>query len=135
MHDAPAATQMNPEAKQMAVAAMQKQLAVAKEAAVAPVKKASALDEEAPEEEDAPKESAVEQGEDAVEGLLPPVKSGIKGGEGKILTKSVEDAMEDMPNSKNSHYIKDHTDKEVHLLIIFFMLLGTILVFYCWKSK
>ena len=69
----------------MAVAAMQKQLAVAKEAAVAPVKKASALDEEAPEEEDAPKESAVEQGEDAVEGLLPPVKSGIKGGEGKVL--------------------------------------------------
>ena len=84
MHDAPAAAQMNPEAKQMAVAAMQKQLAVAKEAAVAPVKKASALDEEAPEEEDAPKESAVEQGEDAVEGLLPPVKSGIKGGEGKV---------------------------------------------------
>ena len=29
----------------------------------------------------------------------------------QILTKSVEDAMEDMPNSKNSHYIKDHTDK------------------------
>ena len=84
MHDAPAAAQMNPEAKQMAVSAMQKQLAVAKEAAVAPVKKASALDEEAPEEEDAPKESAVEQGEDAVEGLLPPVKSGIKGGEGKV---------------------------------------------------
>ena len=27
----------------------------------------------------------MEQGEDAGEGLLPPVKSGIKGGEGKVL--------------------------------------------------
>lgn len=66
--------------------------------------------------------------------LLPP-KDGVKGGQAKELQASVEEAFEDKPNEQNSHYIPDHTDKEVHLLVIFFLLLGTISVYYFWKSK
>lgn len=116
--------------KQMAVA--HKQMAVAQMAA-APVK-TQHLEEEAPPSEEAHESPAAKaaEGDDSID-LLPPKK--IKGGKAKELESSIEEAFEDKPDGKNSHYIADHTDKEVHLLIIFFLLLGTLCVYYFWKSK
>ncbi|EKX39919.1 hypothetical protein GUITHDRAFT_164796 [Guillardia theta CCMP2712] len=59
----------------------------------------------------------------------------IKGGKGKEISKSVEEAIQDKPNSSNSHYIAGHTDKEVHLLVIFFLLVGTGVVIYYMRKE
>jgi len=113
-----------------------KQLAIAK-AAAHPIKTQHL--EEAPAEAPKPPPaappapaSAGDDSDDSID-LLPPKE--IKGGKGKALESSIEEAFEDKPSSKNSHYLPDHTDKEVHLWIIFFLLLGTVMVFYLWKSK
>ena len=61
-------------------------------------------------------------------------------------------AIQDKPNSSNSHYIAGHTDKvrraccllcshslelqEVHLLVIFFLLVGTgVVIYYMRKGQ
>jgi len=116
-----------------------KQLAVAKMAAH-PIK-TQHLEEEEAKEAPKPKPAAPPpapagdkkgDSDDSID-LLPP--KDIKGGKGKALENSIEDAFEDKPDAKNSHYIADHTDKEVHLFIIFFLLVGTLVVFYMWKGK
>eukprot|EP00960_Hanusia_phi_P071570 767580-Hanusia_phi.AAC.5 len=39
------------------------------------------------------------------------IPQNIKGGKGKEIQKSVEEAIQEKPNSSNSHYIAGHTDK------------------------
>jgi len=133
--------------KQMAVAKAAAPVAAAhpvaaapiKSKAVAPVKGAQKLqDEEAPAEEPAEKPAAEEPAEGgAAEAIdtkdLVPKK--VEGGKGKETVKSVEEAFEEKPNGKNSHYVKGYTDKGVHLLIILMLLLGVIVVYYSWKAQ
>jgi len=122
------AAQEQQAAVQRAAMAAEKQMAVAKMAAVHTAQQLQDADPAPREGGDSSADSGV-----AVD-LLPP-KDGIKGGQAKELQSSVEEAFEDKPTADNSHYIPDHTDKEVHLLVIFFLLLGTICVYYFWKSK
>jgi hypothetical protein len=89
-------------------------------------------EEKAEEPKPEPAAEGAEGGDDSID-LMPP--KNIKGGKGKALESSIEEAFEDKPNPDNSHYIADHTDKEVHLLVIFFLLLGTIVIYYTWRSK
>ena len=93
-----------------------KQLAIAK-AAAHPIKTQHL--EEAPAEAPKPPPaappapaSAGDDSDDSID-LLPPKE--IKGGKGKALESSIEEAFEDKPSSKNSHYLPDHTDKVLAL--------------------
>ena len=99
--------------KQMAAA--ERQMAVKSQMAVAPI--THKLEEEAapPPSAAAAKPAASadtakapEGGDDSID-LLPP--KDIKGGKGKALESSIEEAFEDKPDGENSHYVADHTDK------------------------
>jgi len=81
-----------------------------------------------------PAEKESSAGGDEEIDLMPP-KGGPKGGRAKELSSSVEEAFEDKPNPENSHYVAGYVDKEVHLLIIFFLLLGTMAVYFYWRSS
>mmetsp|Transcript_2026 Transcript_2026/g.4765 ORF Transcript_2026/g.4765 Transcript_2026/m.4765 type:complete len:192 (+) Transcript_2026:23-598(+) len=59
----------------------------------------------------------------------------VKGGKAQEMTKSVEEAFTEKPDKKNSHYVGGYSDKEVHLLMIFCLLLGTALIYYVWRAK
>ena len=68
----------------------------------------AAAEEKAEEPKPAPAAAGGEGGDDSID-LMPP--KNIKGGKGKALESSIEEAFEDKPNPENSHYIADHTDK------------------------
>ena len=112
-----------------------KQQAVAQMAAQGvphvPIKTQHLEEEEAKAEEKAeepkpePAAEGAEGGDDSID-LMPP--KNIKGGKGKALESSIEEAFEDKPNPDNSHYIADHTDKVLMFTVHCSMSLSEYLV-------
>lgn len=53
---------------------------------------------------------------------------------GKEVEKSVEEAFG--PSTKdNSHYVKGYNDKEVHLLVIFVLIVVPTVIYFAWKTQ
>jgi hypothetical protein len=54
---------------------------------------------------------------------------------GKELQKSVKEAFTEAPTEANSHYIKGYNDKEVHLGIIFLLIVVPATLYFAWKQQ
>mmetsp|Transcript_47108 Transcript_47108/g.111030 ORF Transcript_47108/g.111030 Transcript_47108/m.111030 type:complete len:244 (+) Transcript_47108:29-760(+) len=136
-----------PVVQQAAVAAppamAQQQQAVKAPVSIAPHQN---LQEEAPAEEAAApapaaeekKEEKKEGGEESVVSEVIPddmVPKKVEGGTAQQAVKSVEEAVQDKPNEKNSHYVKGYTDQGVHLIMIIFLLGGVVVILYLWKGN
>mmetsp|Transcript_25911 Transcript_25911/g.65309 ORF Transcript_25911/g.65309 Transcript_25911/m.65309 type:complete len:185 (+) Transcript_25911:35-589(+) len=54
---------------------------------------------------------------------------------GKEVQKSVIEAFEDKPTKDNSHYVSGYNDKEVHLAIIFILMVVPAVFYFAFKTQ
>uniref|UniRef100_A0A7S0M8L9 Uncharacterized protein n=1 Tax=Cryptomonas curvata TaxID=233186 RepID=A0A7S0M8L9_9CRYP len=57
------------------------------------------------------------------------------GGTAKELRNSINEAVSVPATPENSHYITGYSDKEVHLLVIAALLLGTATIYFAWRTQ
>eukprot|EP00287_Rhodomonas_sp_CCMP768_P006353 CAMPEP_0196731642 /NCGR_PEP_ID=MMETSP1091-20130531/11283_1 /TAXON_ID=302021 /ORGANISM="Rhodomonas sp., Strain CCMP768" /LENGTH=224 /DNA_ID=CAMNT_0042074791 /DNA_START=9 /DNA_END=683 /DNA_ORIENTATION=+ len=94
--------------------------------------------EEAPAEEAPAKEEEGSEGDDksVVSEVIPDdmVPKKVEGGTARQAVTSVEEAVSEKPDKKNSHYVHGYSDKGVHLIMIIFLLGGVTVILYLWKQ-